>query len=259
MEPNEKRKWFAIKSASDDTTDIMIYEDVGIWGVTAKDFIAELNAIATPKIAVRINTMGGEVFDGLAIYNSLKKCPKDVTVIVEGIASSVGSIIAMSGKKILMAPQSMMMIHMPWSYCQGNATAMRKEAAILDKIADEMVQIYTARTGLDSAKIKAFLEDETWMTAEECRANGFCDGLTDTADAGAVAVAAKRAFNFLGKRFAKFPDHFKAVLESLDKARQEAERAALDEQQRQEEEHKARVEKTQQLIKEFRAEQAASA
>ncbi len=204
------KKWYAIAAAGTDTTDIMIYEDVGMWGVTAKDFIAEFKAITSPNINVRINTMGGDVFDGIAIYTAMKESKANVTACVDGIAASIGSIIAMGGKKIVMAPNSFMMVHMPWSYCQGNAEAMRREADILDKLSAQMVAIYAGRTGMTPEECQRCMAQETWMNADEAKASGYTDEISLDGSEDAVAKAAVRAFAGLGKHFSKMPEALKA-------------------------------------------------
>lgn len=148
------------------------YDDAG---VDSSDLISELNQHLDAKtVGVRINSMGGSAFGGVAIYNALQQHPGDVTCYVEGMAASAASLVAMAGKCV-MGKGSMMMIHSPLTVAMGNAEELRKTADVLDKVQDALATIYTAKTGKSLDDINNMLDDETYMTAQEAVDAGFAD------------------------------------------------------------------------------------
>lgn len=171
-----RKTWFDLKLATADTPAVIsIYDNIGMWGVTAKDFIASLSTVAGDKLTLNINSPGGSVFDALAIFNALKQSGKDITVYVMGIAASAASYIAMVGNKIVMPDNTFMMVHNPLNAIYGNAADMREMADVLDKIGNSLVSTYVARTGLDDAKVRELLANESYLTAAECLELGFAD------------------------------------------------------------------------------------
>lgn len=174
-----RKTWFDLKLATADTPAVIsIYDDIGMWGVTAKDFIASLGTIAGDKLTLNINSPGGSVFDALAIFNALKQSGKDITVQVMGIAASAASYIAMVGNKIVMPENTFMMVHNPLNAIYGNAEDMREMADVLDKIGNSLVSTYSARTGLDDASVRDLLAKDSYLTASECLELGFADEVT---------------------------------------------------------------------------------
>ena len=118
--------WYTIKAASDGTSaNISIYEEIGGWGITAQQFSEDLKALGDiSHISLHIHSPGGDVFDGIAIYNLLNKHPAKVTVQIDGLAASMASVIAMAGDRIVMPENALMMIHKPWGISGGNANDM---------------------------------------------------------------------------------------------------------------------------------------
>jgi ATP-dependent protease ClpP protease subunit len=176
----KKRSWFtAAVPASDPTRgDIDIYDRIGTWGVTIADFRDALNALGdVQQINLRINSPGGEVFDGFAMYNMLSRHPARVVATVDGIAASMASVVAMAADHIAMPENAMMMVHNPAAGLMGFYTAedMRTEAEVLDKIAQGMVGAYVYKTKLPPDQVSLLLEAVTWMTADEAVAQGFAD------------------------------------------------------------------------------------
>lgn len=139
-----------------------------------RDALKELGDVST--INLSINSGGGSVFDGIAIYNMLKSHKATVNVYVEGLAS-IASVIAMAGDTITMRSGSMMMVHMPWTLSQGNAEEMRKTADTLEKTGDSIVDIYSERTGISPDDIRNIMNDETWLSAEEAVEQGWATKL----------------------------------------------------------------------------------
>ncbi len=162
--------------------EITIYTDIG------DSFFGEnVNALSIKKllddmtgdINVRINSFGGDVFDGFAIYNLLRQHVGQINVFIDGLAASIASIIAMAGNTITMAENSLMMIHDPWSISVGNAPDHRTTADLLDKIKNSIVSIYQKKTDLEPTSISTMMTEETWFTASEAEALGFATEITD--------------------------------------------------------------------------------
>lgn len=172
----------SVKRGPKNSADILIYDAIGPedWGlVSAKAISKELDALgAVDQINVGINSPGGYVFEGLAIYNLLHGHPAAVTVDIHGAALSIASIIAMAGDKIRIAESAMMMIHDPWGMVAGNAAELRKEADILDQLKGSLVGIYAARTGMDNQQLADMMTAETWLQADQALASKFVDEIT---------------------------------------------------------------------------------
>lgn len=174
-----------VKNADGDVAEIFIYDEIGYWGVEAKDFIRDLASVSAPKVKVRINSPGGSVFDGLAIYNAIASYPGEIECHVDGLAASAASFIALAGDKVVMAENSMLMIHNAWGVAIGNKADMRQIADVLEKIDAQLNGMYVAKTGKDAAEIQQMLDDETWLTAAEAKEMGFVDEVTGASDAKA--------------------------------------------------------------------------
>jgi ATP-dependent Clp protease protease subunit len=164
--------------------EIWIYADIGeTWwgdGITAKQFVDELKAAGdVDEILVHMNSAGGLVFDGVAIYSNLKKHPAAVTVEIDGLAASIASLIAMAGNTVTMAENAMMMIHQGMGLAIGTADDMRDYAAKLDKIDDMLVRTYVDNSDRTDEQIREMLAAETWMSAQEALEYGFIDAITE--------------------------------------------------------------------------------
>jgi ATP-dependent protease ClpP protease subunit len=178
-------------------TEILIYGIVGdSWdGLDANTLVPMISA-GDDDLDVRLNTPGGYVMEGLAIFNALvreRKKGRRVTTHIDGLAASMGSVIAMAGADIVMADNALMMIHNPWDCACGDAAELRRAADQLDRIRDQLVGIYAARTGLDTAALVPMLDAETWLTAAECLAQKF---VTAIAPAGTAEASNISAFGF---------------------------------------------------------------
>ena len=172
------KSWYSIQAKADQkTADISIYDEIGYWGVTAKQFIGDLKALDATTIKLAINSPGGAVFDALAIYNALRQHPAAVEVTIMGVAASAASVIAMAGDTIVMPENAFMMIHNPLNLAYGNADDLREMADVLDKIGASLIGIYAKRTGMPEDEIKTLLDAETWLNAEEAVLKGFADEL----------------------------------------------------------------------------------
>jgi ATP-dependent Clp endopeptidase proteolytic subunit ClpP len=184
IDGNKAMSWYEIKNHAD-ASEIWIYDEIGYWGIGAKDFILELNAIKSKQISMHINSPGGEVFDGNAIYNAIKNHPASVTTYIDGIAASIASVIALAGDKVIMAENAIYMMHNPFGLVIGNADEMRKMADVLDKICDSMLGAYVSKSGKTQDEIRSLLDAETWMNADEAKEAGFVDEISGKMDMAA--------------------------------------------------------------------------
>lgn len=173
------KDWYSIKAKADKSAEVWIYEQIGEdwWGggVTAKDFTKELKALDVDSIDLHINSPGGAVFDGNAIYNALKSHRASITTYIDGLAASIASVIALAGDKVVMAENALFMIHDPWGMAMGTADDMRSTADVLDKVKGTITGVYASRTGRDEDDIAADMKAETWYSASEALAAGFVD------------------------------------------------------------------------------------
>lgn len=160
---------------------IDIYSDIGesFWGesVSANDIKSQLESMSG-DVTVRINSAGGSVFDGFAIYNLLDQYNGEIHVKVDALAASAASVIAMAGDSIEMADNALMMIHEPWTIALGNSADMNKTGELLDKIRDSIVITYQSKSSLDKETIEAMMVEETWFNADEAIENGFATAKT---------------------------------------------------------------------------------
>ena len=181
-----KEKWYNIKNKAGETADIYIFDEIGTYGVTAQEFINDIKELKGLPINLRINSLGGDVFDGMAMYNVIKRRKAKTTVYIEGIAASIATIIALGADEVVMAENSLFMIHNAWGGTMGEAKDMRKTADTLDKISSELTDIYRKKTGLSYDALQEMMDEETWLNANEAYELGFVDTISDS-----IKVAAK--------------------------------------------------------------------
>lgn len=180
--------------------EILIYDGIGadFWGdgVTAKGFAKDLAALGSiSKLTVRINSGGGDVFDGIAIYEAIARHSAQKTVVIDGLAASIASVIAMAGDEIKIAPAGFVMIHNARSLTFGDAHAKRKAADLLDSVSGQMAGIYVSRTRNAAKTVREWMDAETWFTADDAISAGFADRKTDEAVKVAACVDLSRFGN----------------------------------------------------------------
>jgi len=181
-----------VRNVSSDTTELMIYGTIGGggWfdegGVTAVQVSDALRGVTSANIHVRINSGGGDVFDGVAIHTLLARHPATVTTFIDGIAASAASFIAMAGDRIVSARNAMMMIHGGMTGTYGNANTHRRSADLLDKVSDNIADIYAMRAGGEASEWRARMdlneEDGVWYTGTEALDAGLVDELVGQGD-----------------------------------------------------------------------------
>lgn len=206
-QPAHSDRWYEIKAlprAADEPSqaEVLIYGNIGDrWdenGVVAAEFVRELAALEVEVIALRINSYGGSVPDGLAIYNALRRHPALIDVSIDGVALSCAGYIAMAGDTVSMAKNAQLMIHAPWGVAVGNAVELREAADVMDRYARGMASAYADKSGRALADCLALLADgkDHWYTADEAVAAGFADVVGEP-----VAIAASLVRSFDLSRF----------------------------------------------------------
>lgn len=187
----KRAKWDLRNSAKE--AEVWLYAEIGEdWmgdGISARGFIEDLNSLpaSVEKVIVRINSPGGDVFEGFAIYQALLRDRRHIVTAVDGLAASAASVVMMAGDEINAANTSMVMIHDPWTIAIGNSEDFRAVSDLLDQITGQIVTAYSRREKVDSKAIREAMRAETWYTAEQALAVGLVDTMTEAT----VAVAAK--------------------------------------------------------------------
>ena len=202
------QSWYSIKAKANDTAEISIYDEIGFLGVSAASFAQDLKDCGNnlKQINLHIHSPGGDVFDGIAIYNLLKNHPANVTVYIDGLAASMASVIAMAGNEVIMPENAMMMIHKPWGIQGGDAEDMRKYADLLDKVENTLIPAYANKTGKTPEELAEMLSAETWLNGKECVEQGFADKLAEPL----VAMASIKSRKL--EDFEKMPNEIKNML-----------------------------------------------
>ena len=184
------KTWYNMIAAEDNSSvEISIYDAIGGHDVNAKQFVNELKEINTETINLRINSPGGSVIDGNAIFNALQRHPAKVVTHIDGLAASMASVIAMAGDEVHMADNALLMIHNPWTFSMGDADELRADAELLDKVSISIVNAY-GRSQYEAAEIKNLMDDETWFTAQEAFDAGFVDHISKGLRAAASDITA---------------------------------------------------------------------
>lgn len=185
-----KPRDFRVVQAKDDApAEIWLYDAIGGWdGILARDFIRELAGIDADKITLRINSPGGDVFEARAIVAALRDHKAEITARVDGLAASAASYIALAADHVQIVQGAFFMVHNAWSLVIGDKRDMTEMASLLGKVDNSILDDYEEATGQKRDQLQAWMDAETWMTADEAKANGFADEVID-------GKAAKAAWN----------------------------------------------------------------
>ncbi len=210
-----KKFWqFKAKTGDETTGELLLYgeiSDVSWMGdeVTPLQFKAGLDALGDiSTLNIYINSPGGDCFAGQAIYSMLKRHKAYKTVYIDGLAASMASVVACVGDKVIMPSNAMMMIHNPWMLACGNANDFRTLAGTLDKVAELSINVYKDKTGMRNTEIKAIMDAETWMSAQDALDLGFCDKIEGSKKIAASirdGIANFNGLTFDVHRFKNFP------------------------------------------------------
>lgn len=209
------------------TAVLEVYDDIGpswLGFIDVKSVAAGLKQVGEyDAIEVRINSVGGSAFEGIAIHNLLKQDKAEVTVRVDGVALSAASIIAMAGDRIVMPESALMMIHEPATIAWGDEGDLLKAAEMLEKVKQSAVSIYGGRAGKDEKAVRDWMAEETWFTGKEAVAAGLADKTVADASMSFAVVAPPQA----SERFRKAPEQFhRLVAMSANRPKPEVENVA---------------------------------
>lgn len=205
---------YRVRNAAENpsVTEILLYDEIGEdpWfgtGVSAKAFAEDLSAVDTAEVHVRLNSPGGNVFEGIAMMNALRRHSAKVTVFVDGLAASAASIVAMGADEVVMSRQSELMIHDAWGVAIGNAAEVRSLADDLDRASDNLASAYSDKAGGTVADWRTAMQAETWYSDKEAVAAGLADRVepSKTASDKAKARFNLSVFAYAGRADAPAP------------------------------------------------------
>lgn len=203
----QNNSWYQVTMASPKVAEVHVYDSIGLWGVTAKEFATDLKALGPlNKINLHINSPGGDVFDGTAMYNTLRQNGAEIETFIEGVAASMGSVIALAGDKVNIAENAYFMIHNPATVAFGDEHAMERAKNLLAKVKETMLNLYSAHSGLSREEVAQLMDDETWYSGQEAVDAGFAHATTE---------AFEMAAHFDMTAFSNVPDGLKAAMASL--------------------------------------------
>jgi ATP-dependent protease ClpP protease subunit len=191
--------WYAISEPNETEAEISLYDEIGGFGVGAKQFLGELGRLKGKHLHLRINSPGGSVVEGTAIFNALRRHEGGVTVHIDALAASMASVIAMAGMPVYMADNALLMVHNPWTITAGDSDELRKEADLLDKLKASIRNAYQRKTGLPEDQLQSMMDAETWLDSVDAVALGFVDAIEEGVAAAATVKPAE-----LRARFDKF-------------------------------------------------------
>lgn len=211
-----------IQNKSAKQAEIVLYAGIGddFWGdgsmVSAKQFSDEMKKIdsSVEEIVLRINSPGGDVFQGMTIFNRLKQHKAKKKVYIDGLAASIASIIALAGDEIYIGDGAMYMVHLPWTFAWGNRKDLDSTINLLSDIEEQMVSIYSKKSGLGRAEVKALLEAETWMDADMAIEKGFVTAKVE--DSIPIAASVMES-----KWFARAPRKYRSETDAVNSAKSE--------------------------------------
>ena len=194
----QNKHWYSLKASGEAETrsiEVYVYGEIGTWGITANQFVRDLAAIddGVSPIVVAFNSIGGDLFDGLAIHNALSRLGERCTGRVDALAASAASVAVCGAHKVVIASNAILMIHNPYTYASGDAEDLRKVAAVLDQATEVIIAAYKSKSpNIDEVELRRLVNAETWLTASEAVALGLADevgaGLTVKACVGQGSV-----------------------------------------------------------------------
>ncbi|OXR38911.1 Clp protease ClpP [Pseudomonas jessenii] len=183
--PVQDKSWYAVHASGEATErviEVFVYGEIGTWGITASQFMQDLRAVddgVSPVIAA-FNSIGGDLFDGLAMHNTLSRLGERCTARIDALAASAASVAVCGAHKVVIASNAMLMIHNPWTYAAGDAESFRKVADVLDQTMEAIIAAYKAKApDIDEVELRGLVAAETWLTASEAVALGLADEVGD--------------------------------------------------------------------------------
>ncbi|WP_460065332.1 head maturation protease, ClpP-related [Pseudomonas sp. S2_H08] len=181
----QDKTWYALQASGEATErviEVFVYGEIGAWGITANQFVQDLRAMddgVSPVIAA-FNSIGGDLFDGLAMHNALSRLGERCTGRIDALAASAASVAVCGAHRVVIASNAMLMIHNPWTYAAGDAEGFRKIADVLDQTMEAIIAAYKAKApDIDEVELRRLVAAETWLTANEAVALGLADEVGD--------------------------------------------------------------------------------
>jgi len=181
----QDKTWYALQAsgeASERVIEVFVYGEIGTWGITANQFVQDLRAMddgVSPVIAA-FNSIGGDLFDGLAMHNALSRLGERCTGRIDALAASAASVAVCGAHRVVIAANAMLMIHNPYTYTGGDAEDFRRVADVLDQTLEAIIAAYKAKApNIDDAELRRMVNAETWLTANEALALGLADEVGD--------------------------------------------------------------------------------
>jgi ATP-dependent protease ClpP protease subunit len=175
------KTWYAVQASGEATErviEVFVYGEIGAWGVTANQFVQDLRAMddGVSEVVAAFNSVGGDLFDGLAMHNALRRLGARCTGRIDALAASAASVAVCGAHKVVIAESAILMIHNPWTYAAGDAEDFRKVADVLDQTMEAIIAAYKAKApNIDEAELRRLVAAETWLTANEAVALGLAD------------------------------------------------------------------------------------
>jgi ATP-dependent protease ClpP protease subunit len=213
-----EQHWYnlqAVGEGDERTVEVFIYGEIGYWGVTSGDFIRDLQALddGAVKVLVHFDTIGGDLFDGIAIHNILRSLGERCTARIDGACFSAGSVAVCGAHRVEMADNALLMIHNPWTFMAGGSDELRKMADMMDKARDGIVASYQHRPlTVDEAELIRMIDEETWLTPTEAKAFGFVDEILGEAQPLARNATMGKILN----RYRNVPESARALLATVE-------------------------------------------
>ncbi|WLG91564.1 head maturation protease, ClpP-related [Pseudomonas cucumis] len=181
----QDKTWYALQASGEATErviEVFVYGEIGAWGITANQFVQDLRAMddgVSPVVAA-FNSIGGDLFDGLAMHNALSRLGERCTGRIDALAASAASVAVCGAHRVVIASNAMLMIHNPWTYAAGDAEDFRKVADVLDQTMEAIIAAYKAKApDIDEVELRRLVAAETWLTANEAVALGLADEVGD--------------------------------------------------------------------------------
>ncbi|WP_460159751.1 head maturation protease, ClpP-related [Pseudomonas sp. S3_F07] len=181
----QDKTWYAMQEsgeAEERVIEVFVYGEIGTWGITANQFVQDLRAMddGVSTVIAAFNSIGGDLFDGLAMHNALSRLGERCTGRVDALAASAASVAVCGAHRVVIASNAMLMIHNPWTYAAGDAEDFRKVADVLDQTMEAIIAAYKAKApDIDEAELRRLVAAETWLTANEAVALGLADEVGD--------------------------------------------------------------------------------
>ncbi|KPG79948.1 head maturation protease, ClpP-related [Pseudomonas sp. RIT-PI-o] len=220
----QDRTWYALQASGEATErviEVFVYGEIGAWGITANQFVQDLRAMddgVSPVVAA-FNSIGGDLFDGLAMHNALSRLGERCTGRIDALAASAASVAVCGAHRVVIASNAMLMIHNPWTYAAGDAEDFRKVADVLDQTMEAIIAAYKAKAPeIDEVELRRLVAAETWLTANEAVALGLADEVGD-----GVKVKACLGQGAVLQRFQNAPPELLAQLDEPPESEPELE------------------------------------